>query len=212
MRRKQLLKAPEIAVVDAQLLQLLKRAHQILGAGSLLANRPRRAFRAAGGRLRFRSMPSKHSAGLVVHRSREGGLEVLLVHPGGPYWAKKDRGAWSIPKGEFDPIEETDALLVARREFEEETGQPIAGDFVPLKEIRQAGGKIVRAWAVAGDLDVSVVKSNSFTMEWPPRSGQSRSFPEVDRAEWFPIAEAKERILPGQRPLLEQLEALLGDR
>lgn len=147
-----------------------------------------------------------------MHRRAKGGLEVLLVHPGGPYWAKKDRGAWSIPKGEFDPAEESEPLLVARREFEEETGQPIAGDFVPLKEIRQAGGKIVRAWAVAGDLDVALVKSNSFTMEWPPRSGQFRSFPEVDRAEWFPIAEAKERILQGQRPLLEQVEALLGDR
>ena len=147
-----------------------------------------------------------------MHRRAKGGLEVLLVHPGGPYWAKKDRGAWSIPKGEFDPAEESEPLLVARREFEEETGQPIAGDFVPLKEIRQAGGKIVQAWAVAGNLDVALVKSNSFTMEWPPRSGQFRSFPEVDRAEWFPIAEAKERILQGQRPLLEQVEALLGDR
>src|SRR5919107_1167495 len=120
-------------------------------------------------------MPPRRSAGLVLYRRRKGALEVLLVHPGGPYWAKKDLGAWSIPKGEFNPDEEGDGLLVARREFEEETGQPIAGDFVRLKEIRQAGGKIVQAWAVAGDLDVSLVKSNNFTMEWPPRSGQFRS-------------------------------------
>jgi predicted NUDIX family NTP pyrophosphohydrolase len=154
-------------------------------------------------------VPAKHSAGLVVHRRRNGALEVLLVHPGGPFWAKKDLGAWSIPKGEFDPAEVSDPLLVARREFEEETGRPIAGEFVPLKEIRQRGGKIVQAWAVEGDLDVSQVKSNSFTMEWPPRSGKVRSFPEVDRAEWFPIAEAKDRILQSQRGLLEQLEALV---
>ena len=154
-------------------------------------------------------MPSKHSAGLVVHRRAKDGLEVLLVHPGGPFWAKKDLGAWSIPKGEIDPGEESEPLLVARREFAEETGRPIAGDFVPLEPVRQRGGKIVQAWAIEGDLDVSQLRSNSFTMEWPPRSGTFRSFPEVDRAEWFPIAEAKVRILTGQRPLLEQLEALL---
>ena len=156
-------------------------------------------------------MPSKHSAGLVVHRRAKGGLEVLLVHPGGPFWAKKDLGAWSIPKGEIDAGEEREPLLVARREFAEETGQPIAGAFVPLEPVRQRGGKIVQAWAIEGDLDVTRLRSNSFTMEWPPRSGTFRSFPEVDRAEWFPVAEAKERILQGQRPLLEQLERLLQD-
>jgi predicted NUDIX family NTP pyrophosphohydrolase len=155
-------------------------------------------------------MPSKQSAGLLVHRRRNGGIEVLLVHPGGPFWAKKDLGAWSIPKGELDPGDGGDPLLVARREFEEETGSAIDGRFVPLEPVRQAGGKVVQAWAIEGDLDVSQVKSNSFTMEWPPRSGKFRSFPEVDRAEWFPIAVAKQRILQGQRPLLEQLEALLG--
>ena len=151
----------------------------------------------------------RRSAGLLVHRRRNGGLEVLLVHPGGPFWAKKDLGAWSIPKGEIDPGEESDPLLVARREFAEETGQPIAGDFVPLTPVRQRGGKIVQAWAIEGDFDVSQLRSNSFAMEWPPRSGKVRSFPEVDRAEWFSIAAAKERILQGQIPLLEELEALL---
>ncbi|HVG81353.1 MAG TPA: NUDIX domain-containing protein [Methylomirabilota bacterium] len=151
----------------------------------------------------------RRSAGLVVHRRRNGGLEVLLVHPGGPFWAKKDLGAWSIPKGEIDPGEESDPLLVARREFAEETGQPIAGDFMPLKPIRQPGGKIVQAWAIEGDFDVSQLHSNSFAMEWPPRSGKVRSFPEVDRAAWFSIAEAKERMLKAQTPLLDELEALL---
>ena len=151
----------------------------------------------------------RRSAGLVVHRRRNGGLEVLLVHPGGPFWAKKDLGAWSIPKGEIDPGEESDPLLVARREFAEETGQPIAGDFVPLTPVRQRGGKIVQAWAIERDFDVSQLRSNSFAMEWPPGSGNVRSFPEVDRAEWFSIAAAKERILKGQIPLLEELEALL---
>jgi predicted NUDIX family NTP pyrophosphohydrolase len=146
-----------------------------------------------------------------VHRRGKGGLEVLLVHPGGPFWAKKDLGAWSIPKGEIDAGEESEPLLVARREFAEETGQVIAGDFVSLEPVRQRGGKLVQAWAVEGELDVTQLRSNSFTMEWPPRSGRFRSFPEVDRAEWFPIAEAKERILLGQRPLLEQLERLLLD-
>jgi predicted NUDIX family NTP pyrophosphohydrolase len=153
-------------------------------------------------------MPARHSAGLLLHRQRSGAREVLLVHPGGPFWAKKDLGAWSIPKGEFNPGE-GDGLLVARREFEEETGQPIDGDFIPLEPIRQRGGKVVQAWAVEGDLDVARLKSNSFTMEWPPRSGKFRSFPEVDRAEWFAIAEAKERILQSQRGLLEQLEAAI---
>ena len=154
-------------------------------------------------------MPTKRSAGLILYRRRNGALEVLLVHPGGPFWAKKDKGAWSIPKGEFDPETEPDALAVARREFEEETGHSVAGPFVQLEAIRQPGGKRVEAWAVEGDLDVARLTSNTFQMEWPPRSGQLREFPEVDRAEWFPIAEAKERILKGQVPLLDALERLL---
>jgi predicted NUDIX family NTP pyrophosphohydrolase len=167
-----------------------------------------RIFRQRRRAATLEAMP-RRSAGLIVHRRRNDGTEVLLVHPGGPFWAKKDLGAWSIPKGEIDPGEESDPLLVARREFAEETGQPIAGNFVPLEPVRQPGGKIVQAWAVAGDLDVSQLRSNSFTMEWPPRSGKLQTFPEVDRAEWFSIEEAKERILSGQRPLLEQLARLL---
>jgi predicted NUDIX family NTP pyrophosphohydrolase len=153
----------------------------------------------------------RQSAGLLVFRRRNGTAEVLLVHPGGPFWAKKDLGAWSIPKGEIDPGEESDPLRVARREFEEETGQQIEGAFLPLTPVRQAGGKVVAAWAVEGDLDVSRLHSNSFELEWPPRSGRRQSFPEVDRAEWFPIAEARRRILKGQLPLLEQLDALLRE-
>jgi len=117
-------------------------------------------------------------------------------------------GAWSIPKGEFDPAEE-DALSVAKREFAEETGHTAAGEFVPLTAIRQPGGKLVHAWALRGDFDISRVRSNTFSMEWPPRSGKFREFPEVDRAEWFAIPEAKQRILQGQVGLLEQLERLI---
>lgn len=156
-------------------------------------------------------MPA-HSAGLVVYRRGPGpdpvGLEVLLVHPGGPYWANKDDGAWSIPKGEHQPDE--DPLGVARREFAEELGvTPPAGEPRELDEVRQVGGKRVRAWAIEGDLDVSAAASNTFEMEWPPRSGQRRSFPEVDRAEWFPMRVARAKILGGQLPLLDQLAALV---
>ena len=154
-------------------------------------------------------MSRKHSAGLVIYRRRESFLEVLLVHPGGPFWAKRDLGAWSIPKGEFDPTVEADALAVARREFEEETGFSPSGEVVPLADIRQPSGKIIHAWAVEGDFDASRARSNTFSMEWPPRSGRFREFPEVDRACWFPISEAKQRILPGQTGFLEQLERLI---
>ncbi len=146
------------------------------------------------------------SAGLLVFRRRSGEIEVFLVHPGGPFWAKKDEGAWSIPKGEIAPGE--DALACAKREFREETGQGIDGDFLALGDIRQAGGKIVTAWAVAGDVDAERIVSNSFELEWPPRSGRKRSFPEVDRAQWFPLDEAKRRINKGQAELLERLAAL----
>ena len=143
------------------------------------------------------------SAGLLLFRRREGLLEVFLVHPGGPFWRNKDLGAWSIPKGECAPGEEP--LETARREFREETGLEVAGPFTPLPAIKQAGGKTVLAWAAEADLDPSHLVSNTFSMEWPPRSGRQQEFPEVDRAAWFPLAEARRRILAGQVPLLEHL-------
>ncbi len=149
------------------------------------------------------------SAGILLYRVRDGALEVLLVHPGGPLWARKDTGAWSIPKGEYAAGEE--ALSAARREFEEELGTPPpAGDPLDLGEIRQRAGKRVHAWALPGDLDVSSVTSNSFELEWPPRSGRMSEFPEVDRAQWFPLAEARERINPAQAELLDRLEAAVA--
>jgi len=143
------------------------------------------------------------SAGLLLFRRAEQGLEVFLVHPGGPYWARKDVGAWSVPKGEF--AEGEDPLEAARREFHEETGLHAAGPFVPLRPIRQAGGKVVHAWAAAADFDAASIRSNTFTMEWPPRSGRTREFPEIDRGAWFDLPEARRRILPSQAPLLDQL-------
>lgn len=149
------------------------------------------------------------SAGLLLFRHRNDMREVFLVHPGGPFWAKKDVGAWSIPKGEIGPGEEP--LAAARREFREETGFEVGGAFVELPEVRQAGGKRIVAFAVEGECDGAVV-SNTFEMEWPPNSGKWRSFPEVDRAAWFTIAEAMVRINPGQRGLLEALEARADGR
>lgn len=149
----------------------------------------------------------KTSAGLMVYRIREGRLEIFLVHPGGPFWARKDAGAWSIPKGEF--VQPEDPLEAARREFQEETGQEIDGSFLPLKPIKQAGGKTVHAWAVQGDIDPERIQSNTFTMEWPKGSGRQKEFPEVDRAEWFGIEEARRRILPGQAGFLDELVDLL---
>jgi len=152
----------------------------------------------------------KLSAGLLVYRRGDHGLEVLLVHPGGPYWAKKDDGAWSIPKGEYEPHE--DPLEVALREFEEEIGKtpPDAAGAVSLGELRQPSGKIVGAWAVEGDVDVSDVLSNTFEMEWPPRSGRTGEFPEVDRAGWFRLAEARRKLLRGQLGFIDRLSELLG--
>ncbi|MFT4200799.1 NUDIX domain-containing protein [Gordonia sp. (in: high G+C Gram-positive bacteria)] len=142
-----------------------------------------------------------HSAGLLVHRD---GAEVFLVHPGGPFWARKDAGAWSIPKGEYPPDE--DPLAAARREFAEETGQPAPdGDAVDLGEVRQRGGKTVRAFAIAGEVDESAVVSNTFEMEWPPRSGRMRAFPEVDRGQWFALADAEVKINPAQAEFLTRL-------
>lgn len=150
---------------------------------------------------------ARQSAGLVVYRKRAGCVEVLLVHPGGPFWKNKDEGAWSIPKGEFTDGEEP--LAVARREFEEELGQSIDGDFAPLAPIKQRGGKIVHAWTIEADLDLSQMHSNTFTIEWPPHSGKRQDFPEVDRAEWFAIHIALTKINPAQQTLLSQLRSQL---
>jgi predicted NUDIX family NTP pyrophosphohydrolase len=145
----------------------------------------------------------------VLYRRTAGGLEVLLVHPGGPFWARRDLGAWSLPKGEYADGET--ALDAARREFTEELGSPPPdGDFAELGEVRQKSGKLVQAWAVAGDLDAAAIVSNEFEMEWPPRSGRRRSFPEVDRAQWFGLDEARERINPSQAPLLDRLPEAIG--
>jgi predicted NUDIX family NTP pyrophosphohydrolase len=151
-----------------------------------------------------RSRSRARSAGLLLYRRGADGLEVLLVHPGGPFWTRRDLGAWSIPKGEY--ADEEDALAAARREFAEELGAPPPeGEMLDLGEIRQKSGKLVHAWALAGDLDVERVQSNQFEMEWPPRSGRRQSFPEVDRAAWFGLTEARERINPGQAELLDRL-------
>jgi predicted NUDIX family NTP pyrophosphohydrolase len=150
------------------------------------------------------------SAGLLMYRLVNDALQVLLVHPGGPFWANKDLGAWSIPKGEFPPAE--DPLVAAKREFHEETGFTIQGNFVALAPLKQPGGKIVHAWAVAGECDPAQLRSNTFSLEWPPRSGRRRDFPEVDRAAWFPIAEARRKILPGQARFLDELLARMDRR
>jgi predicted NUDIX family NTP pyrophosphohydrolase len=152
---------------------------------------------------------SKLSAGLLVYRSMNGRVEVLLVHPGGPYWAKRDDGAWSVPKGEYEAKE--DPLQVAIREFREELGVGPPSDQQPvfLGEARQPSGKRVSVWALNGDVDVRVVHSNTFTMEWPPRSGHKEEFPEVDRAAWFDVEAARRKILPGQIDFIDRLVELL---
>jgi predicted NUDIX family NTP pyrophosphohydrolase len=150
----------------------------------------------------------KISAGLLLYRHRGAALEVLLVHPGGPFWAKKDEGAWSIPKGEAAPGE--NLLGRARREFEEETGFAVDGAFRPLTPVRQAGGKTVHAWALEGDIDAAAIRSNRFSLEWPPRSGRIQEFPEVDRGEWLTLEVARRKINQGQLPLLDELERLAG--
>lgn len=146
---------------------------------------------------------TKTSAGILLFNAEAGGLRVMLAHPGGPFWQTRDLGAWTIPKGEFEPPE--CAEDAARREFAEETGQAVTGPLIDLGEVRQPSGKRVTVFAVNQDFDVSTLLSNPFVLEWPPRSGRHAAFPELDRAEWFPIAEARRRILPGQLPFLDRL-------
>ena len=153
-------------------------------------------------------MPAQTSAGLLMYRGTGEGIEVFLVHPGGPFWAKKDEGAWSIPKGLAAPGE--DLLAAAKREFHEETGFAAEGDYRPLGAFKQPGGKTVHAWAIEGDCDPSRLVSNLFEMEWPPRSGRRQHFPEIDRAGWFGPSEASIKILRGQQPILLRLFSTLG--
>jgi predicted NUDIX family NTP pyrophosphohydrolase len=147
---------------------------------------------------------ASRSAGLLLYRLRHGVPEVLLVHPGGPFWARRDAGAWSIPKGEYGDREEPRAC--ALREFEEETGTaPPPGELIELGSVKQKGGKVVSAWAAEGDLDADRIRSNTFTMEWPPRSGRTAEFPEIDRAAWFPVDTAREKLVPAQAEFLDRL-------
>jgi predicted NUDIX family NTP pyrophosphohydrolase len=151
---------------------------------------------------------AKQSAGLLIYRRRNGIVEVFLVHPGGPFWRHKDLGAWSIPKGEF--VAGEDPLTAARREFREETGFEASGRFTPLQPLQQPGGKLVQAWAMEGDYDPAGLQSNTFLLQWPPKSGKTMEIPEVDRAAWFLLDSARERILPGQRGFLDELERSLA--
>lgn len=153
---------------------------------------------------------AKTSAGLLLYRTGPTGLELLLVHPGGPFWANKDDGAWSIPKGELEDGEAP--LAAALREVREELGVEITGEFLALTPVRQPGGKTVHAWAVRADFDPAVLRSQTFEMDWPPRSGRQQTFPEVDRAAWFTIDEAKRKILKGQLPLIDEAGVLAGSR
>jgi predicted NUDIX family NTP pyrophosphohydrolase len=148
------------------------------------------------------------SAGILLFRKNNKKIEFFLVHPGGPFWAKKDAGAWSIPKGEYGDDE--DALVAARREFKEETGQSIDGEFIELKPLKQKGGKIVQAFAVDGDIDADNIQSNTFEMEWPPKSGKRRSFPEVDKAGWFDADTAKQKINEKQAAMIDEVLERVG--
>ena len=159
---------------------------------------------------RYNADVPKQSAGLLLYRRSPNGLEVFLVHPDGPFWAKKDLGSWSIPKGEC--AEGEDPMAAARREFTEETGFAAEGELAELGAIRQAGGKLVTAWALEGDCDPAALRSNHCEIEWPPRSGRRMEIPEVDRGAWFSLPEARERILAGQRPLLDRLRDRLAER
>jgi predicted NUDIX family NTP pyrophosphohydrolase len=155
-------------------------------------------------------MTSKKSAGILLFRRIAGKFEVFLVHPGGPFWKNKDLGAWSIPKGEFN--EDEMALAAAKREFKEETGIAVNGSFLELTPIRQKSGKWVHAWALEKNIDAASIKSNEFEVEWPPRSGKTRRFPEVDRAEWFTVEQAIQKIIPAQATLVDELVSLLRDQ
>ena len=147
---------------------------------------------------------AKRSAGILLYRVKHGAREVLLVHPGGPFWARRDAGAWSIPKGEYEHGD--DPRTGARREFEEETGAALPpGELIDLGSVKQKGGKVVSAWAAEGDLDADAVRSNTFTMEWPPRSGQEVEFPEIDRAGWFGVDAAREKLVAAQAEFLDRL-------
>jgi predicted NUDIX family NTP pyrophosphohydrolase len=147
---------------------------------------------------------AKRSAGILLYRVKRGAPEVLLVHPGGPFWARRDAGAWSIPKGEYEPGDDPGAS--ALREFEEETGSALSpGELIDLGSVEQKGGKVVSAWASEGDLDADAVRSNTFAMEWPPRSGRTAEFPEIDRAGWFGVDEAREKLVPAQAEFLDRL-------
>jgi len=147
--------------------------------------------------------PGKQSAGILLYRIIEGGLQVFLVHPGGPFFKNKDEGSWSIPKGEF--LDNEEALAAAKREFEEETGQPVDGEFIELGTVRQKSGKIVHAWAIEGDIDHETIISNTFEIEWPPRSGRQITIPEIDRAAWFEPGIAKQKINPAQAVFIDKL-------
>jgi len=151
---------------------------------------------------------AEHSAGILLYRRAAQGLEVLLVHPGGPFWANRDAGAWQIPKGKIDEGEEL--LAAALREFEEELGVVLRGEPRPLTRIRQAAGKWVDSFAVEGDLDARAIVSQTFEMEWPPRSGRMQAFPEIDRAGWFDLRQARDKMLASQLPLLDELERVIG--
>lgn len=153
---------------------------------------------------------AKKSAGIVLWKRAAGELRVLLVHPGGPFWKSKDLGAWTIPKGEYDDSE--DALAAAKREFAEELGELPHGEMTLLGEIRQKAGKVVTGFALEGDFDAATFKSNTFEIEWPPKSGKRATFPEIDRAEWFGVDAAREKINPAQRALIDRLEALKNPR
>jgi predicted NUDIX family NTP pyrophosphohydrolase len=148
------------------------------------------------------------SAGLLMYRIRDGAIQVLLAHPGGPYFVNKDDGHWSIPKGEPGPDE--DLLLTAQREFQEETGLKPAGPFIALQPVKQKGGKVVHAWACEGDCDPATIRSNTFMMEWPPKSGQQQTFPEIDRAEFFDLDTARRKVKAAQVGLIDELEMILS--
>lgn len=155
-------------------------------------------------------MAVRTSAGVLLWRRGEDGVEVLLGHMGGPFWARKDDGAWSFPKGEHGPDEAP--VAVARREFEEELGSPVPADLVPLGELRVTSGKVLALWAAEGDLDAAAAVSNTFELEWPPRSGRMQHFPEVDRAAWFGVDEARAKLVKGQVPFLDRLLGLIAGR